>query len=87
MGAVFCWLADGGTLSGEGITEAWSALRGKAGQWRARAHAPTPAHTRPHSALKASFCSGLFCMHSDVHPQTEHLLFGLPGKVLSPVSS
>lgn len=45
MGAVFCWLADGGRPSGEGITEAWSAFRGKARRWRAPAHAHTPAHT------------------------------------------
>lgn len=45
MGAVFCSLAYGGRLSGEGITEAWSAFRGKARQWRAHAHAHTPAHT------------------------------------------
>lgn len=83
MGAVFCWLADGGRLSGEGITKAWSAFRGKAGQW----HAGARTHTRPHSALKASFSSGLFRVHSDVHPQTKHSLFGLPNKVLPPMSS
>lgn len=68
MGAVFCWLADGGTLSGEGITEAWSdleAILGSGVPVHTHPHPPTPAHTqhlRLPFALASSACIQMFIL-------------------------
>lgn len=71
----------------KGLQEARSAFRGEAGQQRAGAHTRTHAHPQlVFSGFLLLLSAVLSCVHSNSYPQTEHVLFDLPGRMLPPVS-